>query len=451
MQKATPQAARRTTISTIGTLVVASTALAVSAFAGPAQSPTSEAQRAAQVIEKALQKHGADVHRCFEKALADRLDTSGKLEIEVEVGSAGRVTAAKVLPHQPSAPAGLSACVQKAATAWTVEGIESGAKVVLPFTFQQQASQFVVKAEDAPERVLGAGSSGKAKPGPKREAPFTVKVLADEINVRVPDISLTQLNIGPASRVAMHRHPRSGKVLYLLKGHARLLGPVGVAPIKLDEGMAAFVPAGYPHVIENMGRQSTAVFLQAFVPPGPERVYRDSTDARGRQDFEVIRDSTTAQLPPEGNGHVVAVTASEVAAVPALPGKGTAKVLLDPKTTGYEAVTVSLLEFPPTAEVPRHDHGRSTEILYVVTGEGKLTVGSEVYPFASDTVLYLPAGQPHAIKFSPEKTEKTDKAPEKVVAIQFLAAARATGTAPNPGAPGKPAAKARPTQAGAAP
>jgi quercetin dioxygenase-like cupin family protein len=361
------------------------------------------------------------------------------------------VTAAKVLPHQPSAPAGLSACVQKAATAWTVEGIESGAKVVLPFTFQQQASQFVVKAEDAPERVLGAGSSGKAKPGPKREAPFTVKVLADEINVRVPDISLTQLNIGPASRVAMHRHPRSGKVLYLLKGHARLLGPVGVAPIKLDEGMAAFVPAGYPHVIENMGRQSTAVFLQAFVPPGPERVYRDSTDARGRQDFEVIRDSTTAQLPPEGNGHVVAVTASEVAAVPALPGKGTAKVLLDPKTTGYEAVTVSLLEFPPTAEVPRHDHGRSTEILYVVTGEGKLTVGSEVYPFASDTVLYLPAGQPHAIKFSPEKTEKTDKAPEKVVAIQFLAAARATGTAPNPGAPGKPAAKARPTQAGAAP
>jgi quercetin dioxygenase-like cupin family protein len=249
----------------------------------------------------------------------------------------------------------------------------------------------------------------------------------------------------------MHRHPRSGKVLYLLKGHARLLGPAGVAPIKLDEGMAAFVPAGYPHVIENMGRQSTAVFLQAFVPPGPERVYRDSTDARGRQDFEVIRDSTTAQLPPEGNGHVVAVTASEVAAVPALPGKGTAKVLLDPKTTGYEAVTVSLLEFPPTAEVPRHDHGRSTEILYVVTGEGKLTVGSEVYPFASDTVLYLPAGQPHAIKFSPEKTEKTDKAPEKVVAIQFLAAARATGTAPNPGAPGKPAAKARPTQAGAAP
>ena len=303
-------------------MVVASMTLAASTFAGSAQTPTSESQRAAQVIEKALQKHGADVHRCFERSLADRLDTSGKVEIEVEVGPAGRVTAAKILPRGQSAPAGLSACVQKAATGWTMEGIEPGAKVMLPFSFQQQSSQFVVRAEDVPERVLGSASSGKAKPGPKRDAPFTVKVLADEINMRVHDIALTQLNIGPASRVAMHRHPRSGKVLYLLKGHARLLGPSGVAPIKLDEGALAFVPAGYPHVIENMGRQSTAVFLQAFVPPGPERVYRNPTDARGRADFEVIRDSATAKLPPEGNGHVVVVTATEVAAVPIFAGKG---------------------------------------------------------------------------------------------------------------------------------
>jgi quercetin dioxygenase-like cupin family protein len=434
--------------STIGCMLVASMTLATAALAGPAQPPASEAQRAAQVIERALQKHGTDVHRCFERSLADRLDIAGKLEIEVEVGPAGRVIAAKILPREQSVPLVLSACVQKAAMSWTVEGIEAGAKVVLPFSFQQQASQFVVKAEDVPERVLGAGSPGKAKPGPKRDAPFTVKVLADQTNVHVADISLTQLNIGPASRVAMHRHPRSAKVLYLLKGHARLLGPVGVAPVKLDEGMVAFVPAGYPHVIENMGRQSTAVFLQAFAPPGPERVYRDPTDVRGRQDFEVIRDSTTAVVPPEGNGHVVVVTANEVAAVPALGGKATARLLLDANATGSEAMTVMLLEFPIGAEVPRHDHGRSTEILYVVTGEGKLTVGSEDYPFASESVLCLPAGQPHSIKFLAEKTDKADKPLEKVVAVQFLTSVRATGTAPSAATPSK--AKARSAQAGSA-
>jgi quercetin dioxygenase-like cupin family protein len=296
---------------------------------------------------------------------------------------------------------------------------------------------------------LGSASPGKAKPGPKRDVPFTVKVLADETNMRVGGISLTQLNVGPASRVAMHRHPRSAKVLYLLKGHARLLGPSGVTPVKLDEGMVAFVPAGYPHVIENMGRQSTAVFLQAFVPPGPERVYRDPTDARGRADFEVIRDSATANVPPEGNGHVVAVTAAEAAAVPTAGGKGTVKVLLDPKATGSEAVTVNLLEFAHSAELPRHDHGRSTEILYVASGEGNLSVGSEDYPFGSDSVLYLPPGQPHAITFTAaEKTDKGEK-PEKIVAVQFLTSARAA--VPSTSGPTKPAAKTRSTQKGSVP
>ena len=68
-------------------------------LAGPAHPSGNEAQRAAQVIEKALQKHGADVHRCFEKSLADRLDIAGRVEIEVEVGPAGRVTAAKLVPR----------------------------------------------------------------------------------------------------------------------------------------------------------------------------------------------------------------------------------------------------------------------------------------------------------------------------------------------------------------
>lgn len=429
--------------------------LAAIAFAGPAQPPANEAQRVAQIIERALQKHGADVHRCFERSLADRLDAAGKVEIEVEVGSAGRVTGAKLLSRGQAAPGVLSACVQKAASGWTMEGIEPGARVVLPFSFQSQMSQFVVRAEDVPERALGSASSGKATPGPKRDAPFTVKVLADETNMRVQGISLTQLNVGPASRVKMHRHPRSAKVLYLLKGHARLLGPSGVAPMKLDEGMVAFVPAGYPHVIENMGRQSTAVFLQAFAPPGPERVYRDPNDVRGRADFEVIRDSATAKEPPEGNGHLLVVKATEVAAVPAVGGKGTVKVLLDPKATGSEALTVNLLEFPLGTEVPRHDHGRSTEILYMVAGEGRISVGREDYPFASDSVLVLPAGQPHAIKFATERSDKAEKLPEKVVAVQFLTSARATGAVPGPSppaaAPTKPAAKTRPTQTGALP
>ncbi len=389
--------------------------------AGVAAPQAGSDKDAARLIEKALQKHGADVHRCFEKALADRMDVSGKVDVEVTIGPGGKVKSAKVGRGQ--APEVLSTCVQGVAASWTLEGIESGAKVILPFSFQTQNNQFTVRAEDVPERIPG-GAASKGKPGPKRAAPYTYKVLADEVNMRVSAMALTQLNIGPASRVATHRHPRSAKVLYVLKGHARLLGPSGGEPLKLDEGMAAFVPAGYPHAIENMGRQTTALVLQAFVPPGPERVYRNPADARGRADFEVVRDAKDAKLPPEANGALVVTSAQAAPAAPLAGGQGTSRVLVDPKATRSPTVAVNLLEFASGGELARHDHGRSAAIVYVISGTGKLTVGSEEYPVASDQILYLPPGQPHSIKLNP--AEKTDKA----VALQFLTGVSTASSAP---------------------
>ena len=101
--------------------------------------------------------------------------------------------------------------------------------------------------------------------------------------------AVAQLTIAPANRIALHRHP-GAEVLYVLRGHARVLGAGGVAPEKLDEGMAVYIPPQMPHAIENMGRSAPAVLLQVFVPPGPDRVYRDPKDPAGRAAFEVIHD-----------------------------------------------------------------------------------------------------------------------------------------------------------------
>jgi quercetin dioxygenase-like cupin family protein len=409
------------------------------ARAAPA-APPDETRQAAQAIEKALQKHAADVHRCFAKSLADRLDVAGKVEVEVDVGKAGKVTEARIVGRAPAASPELSACVQKAATSWTVEGIEPGAKVILPFAFQAQVNQFAIKAADVPERVPGGTTSGKAAAGPTRAPPFTTKVLADETNVRATHVSLTQLSVGPASRVAMHRHPHSGQLLFLVKGHARLLGPSGVKPIKLDEGMAVFVPAGYPHVIENMGRQSTAVFLQAFAPPGPERVYRDPTDARGRAEFEVIRDPRGLKVPPESEGRLVLATPADAAVVSILGGKGTARTLVDAAATGSRAMSVQLLELEDGAEMPRASRD-ATELLYVIQGAGKLTVGREVVPFGPEELLFIPAGQPRSVRFTtPERVER-------VRVLQIIAPAgamtppakQATGSGPAMTPPAKQA------------
>ena len=62
--------------------------IAVAAAAGAranARAETEEA-RVADILQSALVKHGGEVNRCFEKALADTLDVAGKIELAVDVG-----------------------------------------------------------------------------------------------------------------------------------------------------------------------------------------------------------------------------------------------------------------------------------------------------------------------------------------------------------------------------
>ena len=387
--------------------------------------PPSEEQKVAEAIERALQKHAPDVHRCFEKSLADRLDSAGKVEVEVEVGQAGQVTGARLLNQAGEVPPELSACVREAAKAWKMQGVEPGAAVVLPFAFEGQAQQYVVKAADVPDKGPGAGKSK----GPA--AAFTVKVLVDPVNVRNPHASLTLLTVGPARRVAMHRHPQSAKILYLVKGRARVLGPSGVPPIKADQGTAVFLPEAYPHVIENMARQEEAVFLQIFSPPGPERVYRDPKDLEARAHFEVIRDPRVKA--PAGVKPVLATWERPAAAATA---KARAHVLLDAQTTGSPSLSLSVLELPPGMTVPRHHHEGASELLYVLEGGGKLTVGAEVMPFGGATALYLPPSQAHELKVS---------AGSPTLLLQVFSPAGAEqemGRSRAPGAPGSPTAPA---------
>jgi mannose-6-phosphate isomerase-like protein (cupin superfamily) len=231
----------------------------------------------------------------------------------------------------------------------------------------------------------------------------------------------------------MHRHPHSAKILYLIKGHARLLGPEGVAPVKLDEGAAAFVPAGYPHVIENMGRQSTAVFLQAFSPPGPERVYRDATDARGRAEFEVIRDPAQAKLPPEEAGKVLVTAAVDAKPVPLPRGIGSGKDLI-PASPG-QAMSLSLMELADGAEWEGKGDAQATLVLYFVSGTGSLKVAGETLPLAAQSMVYLPHGTPYTMKVAAPKVTAPDKA-EKILVVRFRVGdpAKVRGSAPSGGA-----------------
>jgi quercetin dioxygenase-like cupin family protein len=397
-----------------------------------------EEQRISRVLQSVLVAHGGEVHRCFEKALADTLDVAGKVELAVDVGADGRVTKTKPALDEVKSPV-LLACLQDTALTWSLAGIDQGSTVIVPLSFEGQAAQFTVKAADAPDHGPGApkpGAAAKGKkpgppPSPSTPPPFSVKLLVDESTVRAQKASLSLLTISPASRIAMHKHPVH-EILYVLKGHARILSNPGTPPEKLDEGMAIEIPPGAPHVIENMGRTSPVVLLQFFTPMGPERVYRDPTDAVGRSNFEVIRGAPAAGAPVEWK----VATAAKVDPIALPGGKGRVRMLLTPETTGGSAAYLGVLEADPGAEIARHQHAGSEEILYVVSGSGgELTVGSEKFPFGADEAIFIPDNQPHAAKL---------KGPDKTIMIQLYAPAgpeqrfKAPAPAKAPAPKGKP-------------
>jgi len=388
-------------------------ALVVSSAARAEASQPEEA-RIADILQSTLVAHGAEVNRCFERALADTLDVSGKIELSVDVGAGGKVTKAGPALDEVKSPV-LLACLEASALTWTLAGIDPGSSVVVPLAFEGQAAQFTIKVADAPEHgpPAPAGKKKGAGGSPPPAPPFSVKLLVDEATVHAQKSAVTQLTVAPANRIALHRHP-GAELLYVLRGHARVLGATGVAAEKLDEGMAIYIPPAMPHAIENMGRQSPAILLEVFVPPGPEKVYRDPKDPAGRAAFEVIHDPNVKN--PDGAKFVVAEP-KPAAAIPVFGGKAKVTPLLDVAQTGNKEIYLGKLEAEPGTEVTRKSHRGSDEILFLSSGTGELTVGSEKFPVEGPEALYIPAGQPHAAKFT--GTTGTDKA----VMVQIFAPA----------------------------
>ncbi len=413
-------------------VVVSATAWGAAPARANARLETEE-QRISRILQSTLVAHGAEVHRCFEKALADTMEVAGKIELAVDVGEGGRVTKTAPALDEAQSPV-LLACLQTSAETWSFAGISPGSTVIVPLDFEGQAAQFTL----APEHGPGApGAKGALVPKGRRPVatpsappPFSVKLLVDEQTMRARQASLSLLTVAPASRIAMHNHPVS-EILYVLKGHARILSQPGTPPERLDEGMAIFIPGDAPHVIENMGRQTPAVLLDYFVPMGPERVYRDPTDPVGRSAFEVIR-GTAAGGPASGVAAPIRwgiASASKVEPMTLAGGKARVRQLLTTESTGQTAAYLGVLEADPGAEVPRHVHPTSSEILYVVSGGG---TGAEPLPFGPDTAIHVPENQPHAAAFT---------GPDKTIMIQLYAPAGpeqrfAGAPGPSPRGPG---------------
>ena len=82
-----------------------------------------------------------------------------------------------------------------------------------------------------------------------------------------------------------------------------------------------------------------------------------------------------------------------------LPGDGEAYWAVGAKGT-IKGPNVYELENPPGWEVPLHVHDHEDEVHYYLEGEAVVTCGEEEFKGEPGSLMFLPKGIPHALRFA---------------------------------------------------
>jgi mannose-6-phosphate isomerase-like protein (cupin superfamily) len=86
------------------------------------------------------------------------------------------------------------------------------------------------------------------------------------------------------------------------------------------------------------------------------------------------------------------------AAVIKTPHGSEIRPLIDRTTTSIERCSLAEEVLPAGAKVGRHYHLETEEVYYILHGEGRMTVGSEVKEVAAGDAIFIPRGSAHTLE-----------------------------------------------------
>lgn len=91
------------------------------------------------------------------------------------------------------------------------------------------------------------------------------------------------------------------------------------------------------------------------------------------------------------------VLSSKVPAYVIAKGKASVKILLDRHTIGAKEAYMGILTALPGTKVPRHRHKTSAELLYILEGQGQMTLGKRRFRVHAGMAIYIPPNTEHSV------------------------------------------------------
>ncbi|HTJ40613.1 MAG TPA: cupin domain-containing protein [Kofleriaceae bacterium] len=296
-------------------------------------------------IERAMNALAPVANGCWAAAAVDDFHLSGDVKMMISFDDAGRTKAAA--ESDTTKDPVLLDCLARVleAYAWPKD-VMHGEAVELPFSFTAPRGQNTID---------------------RRLVPGVVKVLLDAQNSGNAAASMIEVALDPGASKEPALATRDEIVIFLDDGSLS-----GTAMHALD---AAYVAKGRVYQLKASETGTHVLFVA--VPGGAETAARGGT------------------LPDE--------PATKKGKPPEIHAKAKAKRY--PRTGGATTILIEnaphvasadIIEMDAGAKVPEHVHEKETELLYVLSGSGTMTVEGVDMPIGPTTVVQIPPNTPHA-------------------------------------------------------
>ena len=325
--------------------VAADAAVAVSVDAPAA----SEEERLA-AIQKAMNELDEVAQGCWAIAATERFDIEGDVEVMVDISATGAKTQ---VMRDTTRNSKLLACLADVLQKYKWAPPLHAQASQLPFKFRAPAAQNTIDRQ-----LVTWNGQGK----------ISIAVLMDFNNTGNATASMFEVAFQAGGGTGMRIAERNE--LWYFLGDATVNGKPVAA------GDMVYVPSEGARDVQAKTDVHAVLF---FVSGGREGVARAGALP--------ARELNAGEKPKIGPTMLPAAKAKTF---------GPATIYLEPAVVKTTLLAASIIGLPSGMTVPEHVHPAETEMLYVLSGSGTMTIGKEKMPVTPTTVVQIPGNVKHS-------------------------------------------------------
>jgi quercetin dioxygenase-like cupin family protein len=322
--------------------------------AAPIDAAPASQEEVLAAIQKAMNELTPAVQGCWAAAATAHFDIAGEVAAQIDVKPAG---AHALIVRDSAHDDVLAACIVALLEKYPYAPPLRGQSFQLPFQFQAPDGQSVID-----RRLVSWKGQDK----------ISIAVLLDQANTGNAAAAMYELAIASHGATPMRIADRAE--LWYFLGPAR--AKWGTTDERVAAGDMLYVPKGAARALEALDSDVHALLV--LVPGGREGAAR-----AGALPMREASMGTTAIEPVLVRGSTAKTYGPATIYVEEASAKGT-------------PLAASVLQLAGGAKVPEHVHDRETELLYVLSGSGTMTVAGKDVAVTATSAIQIPAGTKHA-------------------------------------------------------